>query len=61
MFQAVNIKWNFNDEEWNDTVTLSTKKQFLNIFQKKLVFLKNYLQVMMVQILIHIIQTFQIG
>jgi hypothetical protein len=61
MFQAVNIKWNFNDEEWNDTVTLSTKKQFLNILQKKLVFLKNYLQVMMVQILIHIIQTFQIG
>lgn len=61
MFQAVNIKWDFNDEEWNDKVTISTKKQFLNIFQKKLVFLKNYLQVMMVQILTHIIQTFQIG
>ena len=61
MFKVVNIKWDFNDEEWNDTVTISTKKQFLNIFQKKLVFLKNYLQVMMVQILIHIIQTFQIG
>lgn len=25
MFQAVNIKWNFNDEEWNDKVTISTK------------------------------------
>lgn len=61
MFKVVNIKWDFNDEEWNDTVTISTKKQFLNIFQKKLVFLKNYLQVMMVQILTHIIQTFQIG
>lgn len=26
MFKVVNIKWDFNDEEWNDTVTISTKK-----------------------------------
>lgn len=25
MFKVVNIKWDFNDKEWNDKVTISTK------------------------------------
>lgn len=26
MFKAVNIKWDFSDEAWDDTVTTGTKK-----------------------------------
>lgn len=35
MFKVVNIKWDFNDEEWNDTVTISTKKTIFEHLPKE--------------------------
>ena len=35
MFKVVTIKWDFNDEEWNDTVTISTKKTIFEHLPKE--------------------------